>query len=140
MKTDLEYLYCILSLLDKNSKNHWNEYHRTNIQIDNILQFEDFFKDWSSIYLFGLGDDNLNKINFHFRIYCYFFYLNNKDLFKNDNDYISSMIDYSNTTLASFKEVKDKNLMVMDYINEDIISKTKFYIRRIKLKELINEN
>lgn len=51
MKTDLEYLNCILSLLDKNLNNHWNEYHKSTIKIDNILQFEEFFQDWTSIYL-----------------------------------------------------------------------------------------
>ena len=64
----------------------------------------------------------------------------NKEIFNNDNDYITPMVNYTNTTLASFKEIKDIILIRLEYINKDIISKTKYYIRRIKLKELINEN
>jgi len=140
MKTDLEYLYCILSLLDKNPKNHVNLYHKTTIQIDSVLEFEDFFEDWISKYL-----HSSDKFNFHFTVYCYFYYLNNKSLFKDGNDYITPMTDYTHTILVNFKKLNFKENLnreygILNYIKMDIISKTKYYIRRIQLKELINEN
>lgn len=134
MKTDLEYLNCILSLLDK---------RRIGVHGYNLLKFEEFFNDWTAIYL-NINDTSIivNRFNHYFIIYCYFFYLNNKELFEdvNQSSCISTMVDCTNKTLKSFKELKRDGFEVSNYIKKDIVSKSKFFIRRIKLKELINEN